>query len=209
MSVNKVLTKAKFSVFEDTATSASHHVKPRWLNVILLAIQIIRELDVPFEASELPNDLHELLFNPAEELWLYYVWTMVWLQFSKWIVFDSVLLAKPRRRIRESDIFSLRLSGGPSLLSSDKSSISFSSWLLVTIKRKRMKGEKWIRNEWRQMNVSMGMKGERRLAVKRRWEWSMANKIVSSGRRWQTLTFNQFSTNFDHHLEGGLSRTTC
>ncbi len=29
MSVNKVVKKVKFSVFEDTATSASHHVKPR------------------------------------------------------------------------------------------------------------------------------------------------------------------------------------
>lgn len=68
MSVNQAVKKTKFSVCEDTATSASYHVKERRLKVLLLAIQVRRELGVPFEASELPNDLHELLFNLADKL---------------------------------------------------------------------------------------------------------------------------------------------
>lgn len=62
MSVNQVGRKTKFSVCEDTATSVSYHVKERRLKVFLLVIQVRRELGVPFEVSELPNDLHELLF---------------------------------------------------------------------------------------------------------------------------------------------------
>lgn len=69
LSVNQVVKKAKYSVCEDTATSASYHVKERRLKVILLlAIQVRRELGVPFEASELPQDLHDLLFNLADKL---------------------------------------------------------------------------------------------------------------------------------------------
>ena len=68
LSVMQAVKKAKFAVCQDTTTSASYRLKEQRLKVLLLAMQIRRELGTPFEINELPEDLHDLLFNASTEL---------------------------------------------------------------------------------------------------------------------------------------------
>ena len=68
MSVMQGVKKAKLVVCQDKKTSASFRLREKRLKVLLLAMQIRREIGSPFEIHELPRDLHDLLFNVQTEL---------------------------------------------------------------------------------------------------------------------------------------------
>lgn len=68
LTVRQTVKKAKVTVCESTTTAANFRVQEQRLKVLKLAMDVRRELGVPFDVSEIPDDLHKLLFNTQEEL---------------------------------------------------------------------------------------------------------------------------------------------
>lgn len=59
---------AKLNVCSSSETSANYRVKEQRLKVLVLIMQARRELGEPYDKSELPSDLHDLIFNSKDEL---------------------------------------------------------------------------------------------------------------------------------------------
>ena len=67
-SVRQQMKTAKLNVCASSEISSTYRVKEQRLKVLRLMMQARRELGDPFDKSELPEDLYDLLYNSKDKL---------------------------------------------------------------------------------------------------------------------------------------------
>ena len=68
MSIRQTAKKAKIAVCEETTKAASLQVMDQRLKVFKNIMQVRKELGMPFEMSELPEDIRNFLFDSKNQL---------------------------------------------------------------------------------------------------------------------------------------------
>ncbi|XP_045035874.1 uncharacterized protein LOC116934575 [Daphnia magna] len=67
-SMGQQVKNAKLNVCSSSETSANYRVKEQLLKMLVFIMQARRELGEPYDKSELPSDLHDLIFNSKDKL---------------------------------------------------------------------------------------------------------------------------------------------